>query len=308
MPTEDRIEVPPEPRTEQVVLILADISGYTRFMLASQEALVHGQQVITELLESIIREVEIPLEVKEIEGDAVFLYAIKPDDDAAWEEARRMIGRKLISFFEAFARTILWASESTLCPCAVCENFDQLKLKIVVHSGEALFHRVGRFSDVSGVDVILVHRLLKNSVKSDEYVLMTKAAYRDISFPVDVELSKGEEHYPEFGAIPTYTYVAKGGGPPTRDALERYYAAPVRAFGNDLRWLAKGYFGQLPILLGWTRPRKFGELDDLPVRWSVRVALALGLVLLAPVMVPAGVVVQAYRVLVRKRRIATAEA
>ena len=306
MPTADRIENPPEPRTERVVLILADISGYTRFMLASQEALVHGQQVITELLESIIREVEIPIKVKEIEGDAVFLYAVKPDDDAAWEEARRMIGRKLISFFEAFARTILWASESTLCPCAVCENLDQLKLKIAVHSGEALFHRVGGVSDISGVDVILIHRLLKNSVKSDEYVLMTEAAYRDISFPVDVEISKGEEHYPEFGSVPTYTYVAKGGGPPTRDALEGYYAAPVRALGNDLHWLAKGYFGQLPILLGWTKPRKFGELDDLPVRWSVRVALALGLVLLAPVMVPAGVVVQAYRVLTRMRRVSAA--
>ena len=118
---------------------------------------------------------------------------------------------------------------------------------------------------------------------------MTEAAYRDISFPVDVEISKGEEHYPEFGSVPTYTYVLKGGGPPTRDALERYYASPVRAWGKDLRWLAKGYFGQLPILLGWTKPRKFGELDDLPIRWSVRVALALGLVLLAPVMVPAGV-------------------
>jgi len=307
VPTEDCIEDSPDPRTERVVLILADISGYTRFMLDSQEALVHGQQVITELLESIIREVEIPLEIKEIEGDAVFLYAVKPDDAAAWEEARRMIGRKLIIFFEAFARTILEFSESALCPCAVCRNVDQLELKIVVHSGEALFHRVGRFSDVSGVDVILVHRLLKNSVASNEYVLMTESAYRDIGFPVDVEVSKGEEHYPGFGDIPTFTYFAKGGGPPTRDGLERFYAAPVRAFGNDLRWLAKGYFGQLPILLGWTKPRKLDGLDDLPVRWSVRVPLALGLVLLAPLMVPACVVVQAYRVLTRKRRLASAE-
>ncbi len=306
MTTANSIEKPTETRTEQVVLILADISGYTRFMLASQEALVHGQQVITELLESIIREVEIPLKVKEIEGDAVFLYAVKPDDDAAWEEVRRMIGRKLISFFEAFARTIVWASESTLCPCAVCKNFDQLKLKIVVHSGEALFHRVGEFSDISGVDVILIHRLLKNSVKSDEYILMTEAAYRDISFPAEFEISKGEEHDPDFGAIPTYTYFAKGGGPPTRDALERYYAAPLRAFGNDLRFFAKGYFGQLPILLGWTKPGKFGELDDLPVRWSVRVALAMGLVLLSPVLFPAGAVVQAFRVLSRRRRVAAA--
>ena len=305
--TADRIEDPPEPLTERVVLILADISGYTRFMLASQEAVVHGQQVITELLESIIREVEIPLEIKEIEGDAVFLYAVKPDDDAGWEEARQLIGRKLVSFFEAFARTILELMESTLCPCAVCKNLDQLKLKVVVHSGDALFHRIGRFSDVSGVDVILVHRLLKNSVASDEYVLMTEAAYRDIGFPVDVDVRKGEEHYPGFGAISTYTYVTKGGGTPTRDALERFYAAPVRAFGHDLRWLAKGYFGQLPILLGWTKPREIDELDDLPARRSMRVALVLGLILLAPVMIPAGVAVQAYRVLTRKRRIASAE-
>ena len=307
MPPKDHIDNPKAPRTERVVLILADISGYTRFMLASQESLVHGQQVITELLESIIREVEIPLVVKEIEGDAVFLYAVKTDDDATWEQARQLIGRKLIGFFEAFARTIVWASESTLCPCAICKNFDQLKLKVVVHSGEALFHRIGDFSDVSGVDVILVHRLLKNSVKSDEYILMTEAAYRDIGLPVGVEVSKGEERYEGFGAIPTYTYVTRGGGRPTRDRLEQYYTTPVQAFATDLRFFAKGYFGQFPILLGWTKPRKFSELDDPPVRWPVRVAIALGLVLLSPVLIPAGVIAQAYRVLTRRQRIAAAE-
>jgi hypothetical protein len=60
-----------EPSTEPLPLILADINGYTRFMLASQLASVHGQQVLTQLIEAILREVEIPLEVKEIEGDAV---------------------------------------------------------------------------------------------------------------------------------------------------------------------------------------------------------------------------------------------
>ncbi len=34
-----------EPRTERLLLILADISGYTKFMLASQVALMRGEQL-----------------------------------------------------------------------------------------------------------------------------------------------------------------------------------------------------------------------------------------------------------------------
>ena len=130
-----------EPKTERLLLILADISGYTEFMLASQVALVHGQQVITNLIEAILREVEIPLEVKEIEGDAVFLYAIRPRDNEAWSEICEEVGRKLLRFFEAFSAVLVAESESTLCPCAVCQHMHELKLKIIVHSGEALLVR-----------------------------------------------------------------------------------------------------------------------------------------------------------------------
>jgi hypothetical protein len=83
-----------EPRTERLLLILADISGYTKFMLASQVALIHGQQVITALIEAILAEVAIPLEVKEVEGDAVFLYSVRPRDDAAWQEVSAVIRRR----------------------------------------------------------------------------------------------------------------------------------------------------------------------------------------------------------------------
>jgi len=288
-----------EPRTERVVLILADISGYTRFMLASQEAVVHGQMVITKLLEEIIREVEIPLEVKEIEGDAVFLYAIKPNDPAAWEETRRLIGRKLVLFFEAFARGILAGSELALCSCPSCQNVDQLKLKIVVHSGEALFHQIGRFSEVSGVDVILAHRLLKNSVPGDEYVLMTESAYRDIEFPTDVPVTRGEEHYEGFGTVPTYTYLTEGASTPRPAAVEHFYADRGRTFRAGLRLLATGYFGQFPILLGLRPAGRFGELKELPVRPLIRAALVLRDLALAPLMIPLGVAVQAYRALTR---------
>lgn len=294
-----------EPHTERVVLILADISGYTRFMLANQEAMARGQNIITKLLEGIIREVEIPLEVKEIEGDAVFLYAVRPSDGAAWAETRELIGRKLVSFFEAFSRALLVASEFALCKCPSCQNIDQLKLKIVVHSGEALFHKVGPYSDLSGVDVILVHRLLKNSIPSDEYVLMTESAYNEIEFPSDVELTRGEEHYEGFGAIPTFTYLTEGASAPKPEALERVYENRGRAFRIGLVVLAKGYFGQIPILLGLRPLGNYNDLDELPLRRLPRLALALRALMLAPLLLPCGAAIQGYRALTRNSLSAT---
>jgi len=288
--------------TKRVVLILADISGYTRFMLANATALVHAQMVITKLLEEIIREVEIPLEVKEVEGDAVFMYAIKSDDDATWEETRRLIGRKLLGFFDAFARGILAGSEFALCSCPSCQSIDQLKLKVVVHTGEAVFHKVGRFSDLSGIDVILVHRLLKNSINSDEYVLMTEAAYRDLEFEAQAAVREGEEHYEGFGTIRTYTYLIDDGTAPKAEAVQRLYKDRGKALAMGLRLLALGYAGQIRTLL---RPRTAGRyrnIGDVSVSPLTRAAMALQVVLLAPLLIPVGAGVQAYRALARRTR------
>jgi len=282
-----------------VVLILADISGYTRFMLANATAAVHAQMVITKLLEEIIREVEIPLQVNTIEGDAVFLYAIKSDDDGEWDEARLLIGRKLLSFFDAFGRGILAGSEFALCSCPSCQNVDQLKLKVVVHSGEAIFHKVGEFADLSGVDVILAHRLLKNSVLSDEYILMTESAYRDIEVETSADVIQSQEHYEGFGAVHTYTYLKEGASKPKPEAVARLYEDRSQAFATGLRMLAKGYLGQLQILLGSQDAGTYTNLGDVRIAPIARAMMFARVVLLAPVLVPFGAAVQAYRALTR---------
>jgi len=61
--------------TETGVLVLADISGFTAFVTATE--LEHGPAIIAELLGEVIREIAPPLEVQEVEGDAVF--ALGPD-------------------------------------------------------------------------------------------------------------------------------------------------------------------------------------------------------------------------------------
>src|SRR5690349_7142089 len=66
---------------KKAALVLADISGYTRFMRNHKTTLLHAEGIITQLLESVIDKAEFPLTISKLEGDAVFMYAFCPDDD-----------------------------------------------------------------------------------------------------------------------------------------------------------------------------------------------------------------------------------
>ncbi len=191
---------------KSVVLIIADISGYTRFMVEHKAELLHAQLAISELIQTIIRQVEIPLEVAKLEGDAVFMYAVKEGSEAAWATTRSKIGQKLLAFFQAFADKIAEMMQTNVCECKFCSNLNKLRLKLIVHSGKAIFYNIGRFQELAGVDVILVHRLLKNSVPGNQYILMTEAGYYDIEFPVQVTVTPGQESYDEIGTIKTLIY------------------------------------------------------------------------------------------------------
>lgn len=191
---------------KEVILIIADISGYTEFMLASQAAAIHGQLIVNELIEAIIEEVEIPLEVAKLEGDAVFLYAVKNSSAVDWEDTKHQIGGKLMRFFTAFADRLAHLDETGLgCTCEACTNTHNLKLKVVAHSGQAAIYKLRNFTELAGVDVIIVHRLLKNSVNLHEYVLLTDAAYRDIGIPGEPS-STAYETYDYIGEIKTHIY------------------------------------------------------------------------------------------------------
>ena len=188
-------------REQELVIILADISGYTRFMLDNRTSALHGQLCISGLIDSLLREVDIPLQLQEIEGDAVFLYAEHSGDEAAWQDVRARIGAKLMRFFDVFFDALVTMAESNLCECAVCTHLYELGLKIVVHSGRAVFHTVGGRAQVSGPDVIIAHRLLKNSIRCSEYLLMSASAHRDVGAAMGLEFTPGVEQYPEIGAL-----------------------------------------------------------------------------------------------------------
>jgi hypothetical protein len=53
---------------------------------------------------------------------------------------------------------------NTTCPCNACKNMHLLDLKAAVHYGEYLIQKFGDKEELLGADVIVPHRMLKNSV------------------------------------------------------------------------------------------------------------------------------------------------
>jgi 2-polyprenyl-3-methyl-5-hydroxy-6-metoxy-1,4-benzoquinol methylase len=190
---------------KEAIFFIADISGYTRFIVSNEKEMVHSQIIVRDLITTIISEIKAPMQVIRLEGDAIFLYVDKNDPLVRWELVQATLLETLITFFRVFSNKITELTLHKICNCNACNYVDQLKLKIVAHSGKTMFFNINDILELSGTAPILIHRLLKNSVTSNEYVLMTESALEDLMVArEDVEL--GSESYDELGTINTFIY------------------------------------------------------------------------------------------------------
>jgi arsenite methyltransferase len=187
------------------VFFIADISGYTKFIFSNEKETAHSQIIVRELITTILDEVRLPLNLVRIEGDAVFLYALKDNSEKSWDRLSNDLVFNMMTFFKVFANKVSELSIHKICNCTACNNLEKLKLKIVVHSGQAAFYKVNEHQELTGKDAIIVHRLLKNSIESDEYILLTEPAYQELRLPAG-NVEQSEEIYEDIGTITTYVY------------------------------------------------------------------------------------------------------
>ncbi|WP_375770663.1 DUF2652 domain-containing protein [Archangium gephyra] len=174
--------------TQRALLLIADIGGYTRFLKTHSINLAHAHDMVTQLLEAVIDGAASPLKLAKLEGDAAFFYAPLSED------ARVDVLPAVSAIRAAFEHRKETLRIDRTCTCEGCTQVEQLTLKFVVHQGEVAFQRVKRFTELGGVDVIVVHRMLKNSVPIREYVLMTETLARQLSpGPRERALSLQEE-------------------------------------------------------------------------------------------------------------------
>ncbi|MGI9382372.1 MAG: DUF2652 domain-containing protein [Methyloligellaceae bacterium] len=162
----------------KAVLVLVDISGYTKFVVLHRISVLHAEQIITELIEAVAGEAHFPLRLNKLEGDAaLFVATHEGDTGPALDDVFDQVAR----FFEAFRekRAELFAGSVGGCICTACQTIEYLELKAIIHADEIVLKQVGGFEEVAGHGVILIHRLLKNTVPYDEYLLVTKEADSD---------------------------------------------------------------------------------------------------------------------------------
>jgi hypothetical protein len=156
-------------RATQGLLLMPDITGYTDFI--SSVELSHGQHIVSELLQILLRHNELSLKLSEVEGDALLFYRLGegPTPERIVAQAQRWLGR----FHEHLNRL----KGDIYCTCGACQNVGNLSLKVIGHYGEIGVHRIGRVQKLVGLDVVLAHRLLKNGVEARDYLLLTDAVF-----------------------------------------------------------------------------------------------------------------------------------
>jgi class 3 adenylate cyclase len=147
-------------------ILIPDISGFTEFMTSTE--LGHASHAINMLIDAMLEAVGDEYEVSEIEGDALLLIKKGP------APTKKEIFDTCIKIFNAFHFQRKWMQQHTICACGACQAIIELSLKFVAHHGPLAEIKIGKFVKQSGPEMIVAHRLLKNSINNHEYLLLTE--------------------------------------------------------------------------------------------------------------------------------------
>ncbi len=187
--------------TQHGHLLLADITGYTSYVASTE--LAHSQEILTELLETIIAQFKPTFTISKIEGDAVFAYAA----ESAIPRSEAIL-QMIDSTYTAFRSRQEAAHRRTTCTCNACRNIPNLDLKFFSHHGEYFVQNISGTKELVGSDVNLIHRLTKNHLGEATgwraYAMFTAQGLAHFAAPLE-GLTEQVETYDHLGDVRTFS-------------------------------------------------------------------------------------------------------
>ena len=214
-------------KPESACFVIADISGYTQFLAGVE--LDHAQDIITDLMDTVVRSLRPPFRLAKFEGDAAFLYAVADKVDGS------VVQDAIESTYFAFRKRLRNIKQATSCECSACSEMQHLDLKFVSHHGEFITHKMAGREELAGRDVILIHRLLKNTVNErlggHAYALYSDACIQAMGIdPVAQGLVEHQESIDIIGDVTCWVRDL------TRRGRRRTTASATRSRARRPRW------------------------------------------------------------------------
>ena len=149
------------------LICIPDISGFTKFM--SDTDIEMSSKVIPSLLNKVIYASDIGLKVSEIEGDAILFYR------SGELPSLEVLVNQCKKFYNEFYSQLNLLQDKYNAQEQALDFPNTLGLKIIMHYGDQVSAvPIGKNIKLMGEDVIIAHRLLKNKVPYEEYILMSE--------------------------------------------------------------------------------------------------------------------------------------
>lgn len=219
-------------KPDPTCFLIADISGYTEYL--SGVEIDHAQDILADLISTVVTSLRPTFKLAKLEGDAAFCFA----------PTEKVDGSLLLDTIErcyfGFRRRRRDVRQATSCECNACMRIPDLNLKFVAHDGLAIHQKVAGREELLGSDVILVHRLLKNSVIEatgmTAYSLLTDALVRRMAIdPLPLGMREHVETYEHLGAVRLWAHDLERRWQ-EEDARARVFVSPAEAlFATSLQ-------------------------------------------------------------------------
>lgn len=180
--------------TTKACLVIADVSGYTEYL--SGVELDHAQDILADLMTTVVKALRPAFKLSKLEGDAAFVFALTDQIDGS------ILMDAIEGCYFAFRQRLMSIQQSSLCECSACTLIRSLNLKVVAHHGSVIIHKVAGRSELVGSDVIVVHRLLKNTIAEPAYAFISDACMHQTSLdPSALGMRRHSESYEHVGDV-----------------------------------------------------------------------------------------------------------
>jgi hypothetical protein len=181
------------------LICIPDITGFTRFM--AETDLEFSRKIIPALMRCLVASNTISLNVGEIEGDAILFYRFGnlPSLKELIEQCKK--------FYLDFIEQLETLKKEFADDFGKYISTNKLSLKIILHAAEMTSTHIEGMIKLIGEDVVVAHRLLKNTIEDPEYILLTEkllSHYTEKEISENLywsELKKSSDEYEYIGTV-----------------------------------------------------------------------------------------------------------